>query len=386
MLRARGFRAQAVLAGVIFVLVVSAASGSTQPAAVAWPGSTLLYRDLTHGQRYHAAVSAAVTAWNKLDLGVELEPTTGPASARITLGNGRCLLGRAGTAPRGFRDAGSHLVVARSCPAIIRPLLLAHELGRVLGLPVDNSRCSLMNSHAVSDGLTYVVPAKCSRKHPPSWIRRLIDPRTAALARLIYTAPPAPAPLALSVDAAGTPSVTWVEPAGSDAVAVVVARTAVACPTDREVAAGTATTIYRAPPSPGSHLVVDSSFPRTGENDCYRAFALNEWGRASLSSDAISYTFGGPIAGFTAAAAGAGAPTTFADTSTAQHGSIVRWAWDFGDPTSGAADMLDTTNPAVGRHPSHVYATAGVYDVTLTVTESGGRNSTMLQEIEVAGG
>jgi len=384
-MRARGFRALAVLVGVVSVMMGAVASGATQPAAVAWPGSTLLFRDLTHGQKYHAAVASAVAAWNKLDLGVELTSTTGPAAATITLGRGRCLLGRAGTAPRGFRDAGSHLVVARSCPAIIRPLLLAHEFGRVLGLPVNNSRCSLMNSHAVSDGLTYVVPAKCSRKHPPSWIRRLIDPRTAALARLIYTAPTAPAPLALSVDATGIPSVTWVDPAGSDAASVVVARTAAACPTDRDVAAGTATTVYRAPPSAGSHVVVDSSFPRTGENDCYRAFALNKWGRASLSSDAISYTFGGPIAGFTVAAAGAGVATTFADTSTAQHGSIARWTWNFGDPASGAANTLDTTDPAVGRHPSHVFASAGVYDVTLTVTDSGGRVSTMLQQIEVAG-
>ena len=319
-----------------------------------------------------------------MDLGVQLEPTKGPAAARITLGRGRCLLGRAGIAPRGFRAAGAHLIVARSCPALIRPLLLAHELGRVLGLPVDNSRCSLMNSHAVSDGLTYVVPARCSRKHPPSWIRRLIDPGTVALARRIYLAPQVPAPLALGVDATGVPRVTWVEPASS-ASAVVVAREPSGCPTDRDVAAGTATEIYRAPPAPGQHLVVDSSFPQTGETDCYRAFALNKWGRASLSSDAISYTFGGPIAGFSVGPATANAAAAFSDTSAAQHGSIVRWVWDFGDPSSGAADTLDTTDPAVGRHPSHVYASAGAYDVSLTVTDSGGRNSTILQLIEVSG-
>lgn len=383
MLRTRGFRALAVVAGAA-VIAVSAASGATQPATIAWPGSTLLYRDATHGKKYHSAVATAVAAWNKLDLGVELEPTHGAAAATITAGRGRCLPGRAGKAPRGFRNAGSHLVVSRSCPALIRPLLLAHELGRVLGLPVDDKHCSLMNSHAITDGLTYVVPAKCSRKHPPSWIRRLIDPRTVALARLIYTPPSAPAPLALSVDSTGVPRVTWVEPAASTAASIVVARTDTTCPTDRDVAAGTATTVYRAPPSAGAHVVVDSSFPRTGGNDCYRAFALNKWGRASLSSDAISYVFGGPIAGFTAAAAPAGAATTFADTSTAQHSSIVRWAWNFGDPSSGAANTLDTTNPAVGEHPSHVYQAAGTYDVTLTVTDGNGRASTMLRQIELA--
>ena len=385
MRRARGFRWLALVAGAVLVIAVPAATGAPRPAAVAWPGSILLFRDLTHGKSYHAAVTSAVAAWNRLDLGVELEPTKGPAATRITVGRGRCLLGRAGVAPRGFRAAGARLIVARSCPALIRPLLLAHEIGRVLGLPVDNSRCSLMNSHAVSDGLTYVVPARCSRKHPPSWIRRLIDPRTAALARLIYLAPQVPAPFALGVDATGVPRVTWVEPSASSAAAVVVAREPSACPTDRDVAAGTATEIYRAPPSPGQHVVVDSSFPRSGETDCYRAFSLNKWGRAALSSDAISYTFGGPIAGFSVGAAIANAAAAFSDTSTAQHGSIVRWAWDFGDPASGAADTLDTTDPAVGRHPSHVYASAGAYDVLLTVTDSSGRSSTILQLIEVTG-
>ena len=49
--------------------------------------------------------------------------------------------------------------------------LVAHELGRALGLPVDNSRCSLMNSKAVSDGLTYVVPAKCSARSSRASVR-----------------------------------------------------------------------------------------------------------------------------------------------------------------------------------------------------------------------
>jgi PKD domain len=379
-------RSLALVAGAVLVVALPAASGATSPAAVAWPGSILFFRDLTRGKSYHAAVASAVAAWNRLNLGVELEPTNGPAAARITVGRGRCLLGRAGVAPRGFRVAGSRLIVARSCPAVVRPLLLAHELGRVLGLPIDNSHCSLMNGHAVSDGLTYVVPARCSRKHRPSWIRRLIDPRTAALARLIYLAPPVPGPLALAVDPVGVPRVTWVDPDGSAAASVVVAREASGCPTDRDVAAGTTTEIYREPPSPGQHLVVDSSFPRTGETDCYRAFALNAWGRAALSSDAISYTFGGPIAGFSVGAAGAHVATGFTDTSTAQHGSLVHWAWNFGDPASGAADTLDTADPAIGRHPSHVYASAGAYDVALTVTDSSGRNSMFLQQIEVTGG
>ncbi|MDJ0807552.1 MAG: PKD domain-containing protein [Gammaproteobacteria bacterium] len=42
-------------------------------------------------------------------------------------------------------------------------------------------------------------------------------------------------------------------------------------------------------------------------------------------------------------------------------GTIVSYAWDFGDGNTG-----------VGERPSHIYATAGTYDVSLTVTDNDG--------------
>lgn len=50
---------------------------------------------------------------------------------------------------------------------------------------------------------------------------------------------------------------------------------------------------------------------------------------------------------------------TFTDTSTDAGGTINAWSWTFGD--SGTA----TT-----KNPSHIYASAGTYSVTLTVTDS----------------
>ena len=42
-------------------------------------------------------------------------------------------------------------------------------------------------------------------------------------------------------------------------------------------------------------------------------------------------------------------------------GSIARYAWDFGDGNLGS-----------GLQPQHTYLGTGVYDVTLTVTDSDG--------------
>jgi PKD repeat protein len=50
--------------------------------------------------------------------------------------------------------------------------------------------------------------------------------------------------------------------------------------------------------------------------------------------------------------------------STDVDGSVVSWAWDFGDGGTGT-----------GQAPTHVYQAAGTYAVTLTVTDDGGRAS-----------
>ena len=374
----------------LFVCVaVLAAACALQPASagvsavVVWPGSVITYRDLTGATGFHKAVAAAVKAWNRAKLEVVLQPVHGRADVRISPVRGRCLRGRAGKAPPGFRTLGSLVVVSRACPAVVRRLLVAHELGTALGLPIDNRRCSLMNSKAVSDGLTYVVPAKCSRKHPPRWIRTLIDPATAALARVMYTPPDPPGAITLSVDAQGVPSVQWAQTADATAATTVVARRPAVCPTDRDVASGTAVTVFSGAAVAGSHSVVDSSFPRIGAQ-CFRAFDLNRFGRASESVNAISYVFGGPIAGFTVSGTPvAGAQIHFADASTAQKGSIVHWHWNFGDPASGAANVVDTSDPAVGRTPSHVFAKAGTYDVSLTVNDTAGLSSAMAEDLVV---
>lgn len=57
---------------------------------------------------------------------------------------------------------------------------------------------------------------------------------------------------------------------------------------------------------------------------------------------------------------------SFNDQSNANAGNLAGWSWNFGDPTSGAANTSSLQNP------QHIFSTAGTYYVTLTVTTNNG--------------
>jgi PKD repeat protein len=63
---------------------------------------------------------------------------------------------------------------------------------------------------------------------------------------------------------------------------------------------------------------------------------------------------------------------TFSDASSDGDGSVVTWSWDFGDGTISA-----------DQNPSHAYASAGAYNVTLTVTDNEGATGTTSQGVTV---
>jgi PKD repeat protein len=83
-----------------------------------------------------------------------------------------------------------------------------------------------------------------------------------------------------------------------------------------------------------------------------------------------------PTASFSVPSCGVGVDCEFTSTSTDPDGQIVTTHWEFGDPTS-------PNNTADGVDVSHRYATAGSYNVTLTVTDNGGANGTTTQAVNV---
>ncbi len=81
-----------------------------------------------------------------------------------------------------------------------------------------------------------------------------------------------------------------------------------------------------------------------------------------------------PVASFTKVIANL--TVALADTSTASNGkTIAGWSWNFGDGTAGSTV----------KNPTHTYAVAGTYIITLTVTDSGGLVSAVAnQSVTVA--
>jgi PKD repeat protein len=90
---------------------------------------------------------------------------------------------------------------------------------------------------------------------------------------------------------------------------------------------------------------------------------------------------GAPTAAF--ASARNGSTTTFSFTDQSDQGvgavPITSWSWQFGDPGSGAA------NQSTLEDPTHEFSQPGIYQVTLTVTDADGRQSTSTRQVTVSG-
>lgn len=80
-----------------------------------------------------------------------------------------------------------------------------------------------------------------------------------------------------------------------------------------------------------------------------------------------------PVANFSDSISGL--TVNFTDSSTDSDGTIASRAWTFGDGGTSTA-----------TNPSHTYAAAGTYSVSLTVTDNGGATNTKTQSVTVSGG
>ncbi|HTD29826.1 MAG TPA: PKD domain-containing protein [Xanthomonadaceae bacterium] len=99
----------------------------------------------------------------------------------------------------------------------------------------------------------------------------------------------------------------------------------------------------------------------------------NDTNACSISHPILTHGTGGtPTANFTDTTSGLTA--TFTNSSTDSGGTIGTYAWTFGDGSTSSS-----------ASPSHTYAAAGTYSVTLTVTDSAdGKTSSKTASVTVA--
>lgn len=96
-------------------------------------------------------------------------------------------------------------------------------------------------------------------------------------------------------------------------------------------------------------------------------------------NDLWQYQFDPPVAAFTIndTLGCAPHPVNVTDGSTANCDSIESWAWDFGDPASGAANYDST------RNATHTYTDSGTYTIRLIVANCLGGKDTLHKNVYV---
>lgn len=394
----------AMLAAVVATAVVPAVAHGYVLEGTSWPTHTISYYDAGPN---HAAVRAAVHAWNTSGANVRFVPTS-RARARVIIlpFSPRGCLGLEGVATVGYDPQGDLVHLRRCSDSWEAAIVAAHELGHVLGLGHETHVCATMNPS--TDELCGSPPAyygQCrilQADDVRGAVRRFgghVRPIRSPQFCPEYSAPLPP----LSVNVTGN-----APPAEelTAAVRIPPEQALVTLPaikikfqgmTLKQTAPQQIASVYQYPNacpagsphgkptyeqyvSGSGHAQVDLG-PRAGLQPgvwCFAVWTTDSAGRRSPHATAMTVTVAhqGPSASFSPPqGAMAGYPAEFDDASSQGDDAITSWQWNFGDGSTSS-----------GQYVTHTYEQAGTYTATLTVSAADGQTSSVSNQVDVADG
>ena len=152
-----------------------------------WPKGRITYVDKSLDP---VAVKPAVRAWNASGLKIRFKKVTSARKARLVIKNTKRVPGGCGTGygTLGYPGPGRKAYVSilhgtdadgQKCAFPGQTLVVAHELGHVLGLEHNTSGCSLMNtSHTNGVAPTLCLGDDIDEAKPGRWRCRLLEKAT----------------------------------------------------------------------------------------------------------------------------------------------------------------------------------------------------------------